>query len=178
MTTRKQHAGMVPRPTHRRGPHTLLVIEMLVCALPSCTLLRAPEPVHVVDPGSECVRLRTSYPSDYGLLLFADATTERRSIPWCFPAVSGSGVQGYNVQVSVSHAGELSVVLSDITPPTEFALRSVAGTCRVPTGKTIAGHGQGTQWSLSVEPGDHCFSMFKATNVKSDVWLTLTVTRP
>ncbi len=178
MTTRNQLAGNEPDPTHRPGQRTLVVIAMPVCALLSCTLFRTSGPVHVSDPGSECERLRTSYPTDYGLLLFADATTERRSIPWCFPAASGFGVMGYNVQVSVSRAGNLSIVLSDIAPPTEFRLVSAAGTCRRPTGRTFLGHGQGTQWSLNVEPGDYCFSMTKVANRESDVWFTLTVTRP
>ena len=147
----------------------------LLLALPCCSL--APV-VHEVNPTSECARLRTSYPSNYGLLLFSDATTASRSIPWCFPATSGFGVQGYAVQISVSRSGVLSVVLSNITPPTQFAVVSVAGACAADnTGKSFVRHGYGTQWSMRVEPGDYCLSMVSGNQAK-DVWFTLTATRP
>jgi hypothetical protein len=147
----------------------------LLLDLPCCSLTSV---VHEVNPTSECAKLRTSYPSNYGLLLFSDATAASRSIPWCFPATSGFGVQAYTVQISVSRPGVLSIVLSDIRPPTQFAVQSIAGACAADnTGKSYVGHGSGTHWSLPVEPGNYCLTMISG-NPAQDVWFTLTATRP
>jgi hypothetical protein len=155
----------------------LVLCSVVACALVSCSL--AQRPVHVVDPGSACETLRRSYPSAHGLLLFEGSTMDTRSIPLCFPASSGFGVMGHNLQVLVARPGDLSIVLSEISPPTEFALWSIAAACAADaTGKSMVQLGRGTQWSLKVEPGEYCLSMFRTANREADVWFTLTVTRP
>ena len=151
--------------------------SLLACALLSCSL--GQRPVHVVDPGSACETLRRSYPSAHGLLLFEDATADTRSFPLCVPAASGFGLMGHNLQVSVVRPGALSIVLSQIRPPTEFVLQRVDAACRADaTGRSIVTLGRGTQWSAQVEPGDYCLSLSRTSNQETDVWFTLTVTRP
>jgi len=135
--------------------------------------------VHVVDPASDCARLRTSYPSQHGLVLFTDSLTTTKSIPWCFPKTAGFGVIGYNINIPIPRPDTLSLVLSDINPPMQFAAVITEGTCwGDATGKSIVRLGYGTQWSLPVTPGDYCISLITAEKSVEDVWFTLTATRP
>jgi hypothetical protein len=135
--------------------------------------------VHVIDPTSACARLRTAYPSEHGLVLFPDSSSSTRSIPWCFPGVTGFGVIGYNINISVPRAGALTLILSDIRPPTQFAAVSVNGSCAGDnTGKSIVRLGYGTQWLLPDASGDYCISLITAEKSTEDVWFTLTATRP
>ena len=78
---------------------------------------------------SECARLRTSYPSQHGLVLFSDPSMVTAAIPWCFPGTAGRGVIGYNVNIPIPRPGTLLLALSDIRPPTRFAAVSIDGTC-------------------------------------------------
>ncbi len=124
-------------------------------------------------------RLRTSYPSEHGLVLFPDASIKTRSIPWCFPATNGFGVIAYNVNIPITDPGTLSLAPSDIRPATQFAAVSIDGTCAGNnTGKTFLRLGYGTQWSMAVEPGNYCLTLGKAANHAEGVWFTLTATRP
>jgi hypothetical protein len=86
---------------------------------------------------------------------------------------------GYNVNIPITHPGTLSLVISDIRPPTQFGAVSIDGSCWGDnTGKTYVRLGYGTEWSLPVIPGNYCISLIKAENKTEDVWFTLTATRP
>lgn len=156
----------------------LLTADLLTC-LSGCSFFLDPVPVHVADPTSACERLRTSYPSKHGLILFEDPSSKIRSILWCFPRTAGMGVQGYNVNIHVTDPGTLTLVLSDIRPPMQFAAVSIAATCAGgEVGQRYVRLGYGTQWFMPVVPGDHCILLIKSGNEKDDVWFTLTITRP
>ena len=147
---------------------------MIFCGLAACR-----SPVQIVEPASACSRLRESYPSRHGLILFAETTATVSSIPWCFPATKGFGVIGYNLNIALARPGVFSLVLSDIRPPTRFHLITIAGGCAEDnTGKRHVNLGTGTEWVLTLAEGNHCFSLFKAENQAKDVWFTLTATRP
>jgi len=138
-----------------------------------------PTIVHVADPNSPCARLRVSYPSEHGLVLFTDASTTSVSIPWCFPGTVGTGVLGYNVNVPVVREGTLTLTLSDIRPPMTFGAVSVDASCSGDaTGKIMHKLGYGATWSLQVVPGDYCISLITAQATAGDTWFTLTVQRP
>lgn len=152
------------------------VIAMLSCGFLFCC---APAPVHIAEPTSACARLRTSYPSDYGLILFSDPTTTTRSIQWCFPGTGGFGIMAYNINIPITNSGTFSLVLSNIVPTTRFAARSINATCASsPIGKSYVGLGNGTQWAMPVVPGNYCLTLGKLENEKEDVWFTLTAIRP
>jgi len=153
----------------------VLAAALLVfCGLTACRI-----PVHPIEPTSACSRLRGAYPSEHGLILFPDTTTTTASIPWCFPAAKGSGLIGYNVNIPIARPGVFSFTLSDIRPPTRFKLTTIAGGCAEDnTGKSYVGLGTGTEWALTLAPGNHCFTLMKAENKAEDVWFTLTATRP
>ena len=158
---------------------TILLVLAIFGLLVSASSCSTPSPVHVSNPDSECARLRTSYPSQHGLILFSDPSTVTRAIPWCFPRTEGRGVIGYNVNVPVFRPGTLLLVLSDIRPPTQFAAVSTDATCwGDATGKKIARLGYGTQWSMPVVPGDYCISLITVEKTSADVWFTLAATRP
>ncbi|MGV8075319.1 MAG: hypothetical protein AB2L11_12275 [Syntrophobacteraceae bacterium] len=154
----------------------LLLSLTLICGLCSC---HDAVPVDEIDPTSACAGLRTSYPSEHGLVLFSDMSATTKSIPWCFPGSSGFGVLGYNINIPISRPGVFSLVLSDIRPATQFALVGIDGSCSGDnTGKSYVRHGYGTQWSMSVSPGNYCFTLIKADHEEDDVWFKLTATRP
>ncbi len=144
-----------------------------------CAALRDPVPVHVIDPASECARLRERHSYAQGFRFFPDAADTVQAIPWCFPATRGQGVLGYNVELPVTRAGTLTIALTDISPSVRFAAVSVAGRCTADnTGKAIQRLGHGTTWSMTVTPGDHCLTMITAKPSATDVWFTMTVKRP
>ena len=148
-----------------------LVINALSCSTPA--------PIRAINTDSECARLRTSYPSQHGLVLFSDPSMVTAAIPWCFPGAAGGGVTGYNVNIPIPRPGTLLLALSDIRPPTRFAAVSIDGTCWGDnTGKTNVRLGVGTQWSIPVSPGDYCITLITAEKTADDVWFTLTATRP
>lgn len=147
--------------------------------LAGCAIFSAPVPVHVADPGSPCEGLRTSYPSRHGLVLFENPSTKSVSIPWCFPGTAGRGVLGHTVNIAITHPGTFTLVLSDITPPTQFVAVAIDGPCWGDnTGKSYNRLGYGTRWSMPVVPGDYCINLFKSENQKEDVYFTLSATRP
>ena len=149
-------------------------VILILCGLAACRT-----PVHTIEPGSACNRLRASYPSQHGLILFTETTATVLSIPWCFPATKGFGVHGYTINIPVERPGTFSLVLSDIRPPTQFHLTTIAGGCAEDnTCKSNVYLGAGTEWALTLAGGNHCFSLFKAENEAEDVWFTLTATRP
>lgn len=155
----------------------LLAVSFLTC-LSGCIYNPEPFPVHIADDTSACSRLLGSYPSDYGLTLFQDPLSKSRSIPWCFPGTVGTGLLGHNVNIHVTHPGTLTLALSDIRPPTQFAAVSIANTCKgVEAGQSIVRLGFDTRWSMPVVAGDYCISLYPG-NERQDVWFTLTVTRP
>jgi hypothetical protein len=85
----------------------------------------------------------------------------------------------YNINVSITHPGTFSLVLSDIRPTTQFAAVSIDGSCAGDsTGKRYVRLGYGTQWSMLVVPGNYCLTLVKTENYAEDVWFTLTATRP
>lgn len=90
------------------------VLLVILTPLSGCSFLRGPVPVDVTDPTSACARLRTSYPSAHGLILFSDTSAKTTSIPWCFPGTAGFGVLGYNVNIPITDPGTFSLVLSDL----------------------------------------------------------------
>ena len=161
-----------------------LSVQRLALSITFATLLglvacSTPIPVHVIDPSSPCARLRVSYPSEHGLVLFKDTTTTSASIPWCFPGTSGFGVIGYNVNVPVAREGTLTLTISDIRSPTTFGAVSVDASCSGnATGKIMHKLGYGTTWSLPVVQGDYCISLITAEPTAEDTWFTLTVERP
>jgi len=158
---------------------SVMVLIGLLIFINGCSLFRYPVPVHVIDDNSACARLRTSYPSEHGLVLFNDQSTKVRSIPWCFPKTAGMGVLGYTINIRITRSGTFTLVLSDIMPPTQFAAVNIDGNCYGDnTGKSYVWLGYGTQWSMPVAPGDYCISIIKSENDKEDVWFTLTATRP
>lgn len=145
-------------------------------ALASC---RRPVPVHEVDPASPCAQLTGSYPSEHGLVVFADDTATVRAMPLCFPGVEGFGVMGRGFNVAVTRPGTLALVITDVRPATRFAAASIDGHCRADnTGKRYRQLGHGTAWTLPVVPGAYCISMIPETKSTQDTWFTLTVTRP
>lgn len=157
----------------------ILLVPTIAVLLVSTSSCSTQTPVHVINPNTECARLRTSYPSQHGLMLFSDSSTATKAIPWCFPGTAGMGVIGYNVNIQVSRPGTILLILSDIRPLTQFAAVSTEGTCwGDATGKKIVQLGYGTQWSMPVAPGDYCISLMTAEKNSEDVWFTLTVTRP
>lgn len=163
----------------RRVAFSVLVLIGLLISLGGCALFSAPVPVHEVDPCSPCARLRMSYPSRHGLVLFEEPSSKSASIPWCFPRTAGRGVLGYAINIAITHPGTFTLVLSDIRPPTQFVAVSIAGACGGDnTGKSYHRLGYGTQWSMPVVPGDYCIDLFKSKNEKEDVHFTLTATRP
>ncbi|WPP46597.1 hypothetical protein [Pseudomonas sp. AN-1] len=160
-------------------PLTTLPRLTLLALLLGAASCNVQQPVQVIDPSSACERLRTSYPSAHGLVLFAADAPRARSIPWCFPGTRGFGVIGYNINIPVQRAGMLDIALSEIRPPVRFAAVSIDVSCAGDsTGKRFVRLGFGTQWSLPVEPGDYCISLITEEKTVQDVWFTLTVTRP
>jgi hypothetical protein len=138
-----------------------------------------PTIVHVTDPESPCARLRVSYPSEHGLVLFTDTSTTSASIPWCFPGTEGTGVMGYNVNVPVVREGTLTLTISDIRPPRIFGAVSVDASCSGnATGKIIRRLGYGTTWSMHVVPGNYCISLIPDQPTAEDTWFSLAVERP
>jgi hypothetical protein len=181
VSMKKQRLPRQPLMDERNRPvgFSVLVLTASLAALSGCAYFSAPEPVHVVDPTSPCAGLRASHPSRHGLVLFEDSSTKSVSIPWCFPATAGRGVPGYNVNIPVTHAGTFTLVLSDVSPPTQFAAVGIAGTCAGDhTGKRYERLGYGTRWSMRVVPGDYCITLIKSENEKEDVTFMLTATRP
>ena len=161
-------------PSIHRSALSIALVTLL--GLVACS---TPTPVHVIAPESACARLRVSYPSEHGLVMFTDTSTTSASIPWCFPGTSGFGVIGYNVNVPVMRTGTLTLEISDIRPPTTFGAISVNASCSGnATGKTIHKLGFGTAWSMHVVPGDYCISLITAQPTAEDTWFTLTVERP
>ena len=138
-----------------------------------------PTPVHTVDATTPCERLRTSYPSAHGLIVFPEPGVTRRAIAWCNARVEGRGVQGYALNVAIERAGLVHLTVSDARPATRFRLLVTPVHCEGDsTGKSIHNLGAGTDWTMDVVPGDYCFNLFKDENQDQDVWFTLTVTRP
>jgi len=135
-------------------------------------------PVRVVEPESDCARLRSSYPSDYGLMMFRDSAAAVESIPWCFPKTAGFGVIGYNVNIPIPRPGTLSISITDVRPPVAFAAASMEGTCASSTSDTVVRLGSGTRWSMPVSSGNYCISLVTVGKAAGDVWFTLTVERP
>jgi hypothetical protein len=161
-------------PSIQRSALSIALSTLLGLVACSATTL-----VHVTDPDSPCARLRVSYPSEHGLVLFTDTSTTSASIPWCFPGTSGTGVIGYNVNVPVVRAGTLTITISDTRPPTTFGAISVDASCSGnATGKTIHKLGYGTAWSIQVVPGDYCISVITVQPAAEDTWFNLTVERP
>lgn len=157
----------------------ILLVPAMVGLMVSALSCSNQAPIQVINPDSECARLRTSYPSQHGLILFSDPSMVTAVIPWCFPGTAGMGVIGYNVNIPISRPGTLLLALSGIRPPTQFAAVSNEGTCwGNNTGKKIVRLGYGTQWSMPVAPGDYCISLITAEKTTEDVWFTLTATRP
>jgi len=161
-------------PSIQRSALSIALVTLL--GLVACSM---PTPVDVIDPDSPCARLRESYPSAHGLILFTDTSTTSASIPWCFPGTSGFGVIGYNVNVPVVREGTLTLTISDTRPPTTFGAISVDATCSGnSTGKTIHKLGYGTTWSMHVVEGDYCITLITAQPTAGDTWFSLTVERP
>lgn len=145
-------------------------------ALGAC--LRAPRPVEF-DRASACGRLATSYPSEHGLVVFADTIATEARIPWCFPAVGGAGTLGFAFHVPVPRAGRVTITLAEVRPATRFHLRAIDGGCRDDnTGRTEVGLGDGTSWVLDAHAGRYCLSLYKLDHRDADAWTTLTVVRP
>ncbi len=157
----------------------LAVALSVQAMLAGCALLRDPVPVDVIDPASECARLRERHSSALGFRFFPDAADTVHAIPWCFPGTRGMGVLGYNVELPVTLAGTLTIAFTDIRPPVRFAAVSVAGRCAADnTGKSIQRLGHGTELSTPVTPGDYCISIITVESSAQDVWFTMTLTRP
>ena len=158
----------------RRSALSIALATLL--GLMACSM---PTPVHVTNPDSPCARLRVSYPSEHGLVLFTDTSTTSASIPWCFPGTSGTGVIGYNLNVPVVREGTLTLTISDIRPPMTFGAISVDASCSGnATGKTMRKLGYGITWSMHVVPGDYCISLITSQPSAEDTWFSLTVERP
>jgi hypothetical protein len=175
--THLQEGAMLDRAGGRAAVRlTTAIVPMLLSLTSGCG---SQEIVHVVDPNSACARLGASYPSQHGLMLFADDVATTLSIPWCFPGSTGFGVIGYNVNISTPRGGTLLLALTDINPPVEFGATSTEGTCwGDSTGKGIVRLGYGTQWSFPVTQRAYCTSLITTEKRSEDVWFTLTATRP
>ena len=133
-------------------------VALLLVALAGCA--RASRIVREVDPGSPCSRLRASIRN----LPFTDSAATEVRIPWCFPALTGAGIQGYWLDVPTPRAGRFSLTMSEVRPDTRFQLTAIAGGCLEDnTGRTEVSLGAGTSWTMEVGPGRY-WGLFARTS--------------